>query len=479
MAELLKNSIITAEITGYSSSGDGISKIDGRVVFVKNALRGEHCRIKILKVNASAVYAKIEAVISPSPERLEPACSSFSKCGGCHLMHMTYEEELWMKRQRVEDSIRRIGGIHDVPVDPIIGAESISGYRNKVIYAVGGTAGNPLIGFYRSRSHDIIPIKSCDIGPEPAKAIADAVLRWMKDNNIEPYDERSHSGLIRHIFIRHGFKTAQTALCIVANTKKLPKTGALIDEITLSCDTVKSIVLNSNITRGNTVLSGKFTTLWGAVAIEDMLCGLKFILSPRSFYQINRDQAEKLYEKVLELAALSGEETVLDLYCGTGTITLYLARHAKSAVGAEIVPEAVADARRNAEINGVNNVRFISADASQAAVELEKEGLTPDVIVVDPPRKGLARDVIETICRMSPERAVYVSCDPATLARDLKVFSELNYMPSRIIPLDMFPRCAHVETVVLLSHRDFHNKNHDVNEAGRFCRPQLILRDKK
>lgn len=449
MQNITKNHILTAEIDGYSSSGDGIARICGRAVFVKGALRGEICNIKILKVNKTAIFAKVEDVISPSPKRQSAECLNFPKCGGCDLMHMSYDEELYMKQHRVEDAILRIGGI-GTSADKIIGSENQKGYRNKVIYAVGGTPGKPIVGFYRSRSHQIIPIASCSIQPEVAEAAAVAVSSWMEKHFIIPYDETKHKGLIRHIFIRHSFAASQTAVCIVANGQYLPEKEDLIKEITQKCPTVRSIVLNTNISRGNTVLSGKFKTLWGEDEIEDSLCGLKFRLSPRSFYQINHDQAEKLYEKVFELANLNGSETVLDLYSGIGTITLHLARYAKCAIGAEIVSEAVEDARKNACLNSIENARFLRADASEAALELEKEGLTPDVIVVDPPRKGLAQDVIETICRMNPKRCVYVSCDPATLARDLRIFAQFDYHTKKITPLDMFPRCAHVETVVLL-----------------------------
>ena len=453
MDELTKNNVLTAEITGYSSSGDGIARVNGRAVFVKGAIRGERCRIKILKANKTAVYAKTDEIIASSPERREPGCCSFSKCGGCHLMHMSYEEELYMKRQRVSDTLRRIGGI-DIPVDEIVRADSTVNYRNKVIYAVGGSAGAPVLGFYRTRSHDIVPIDSCVLQPEAAQAAAVAVLRWMKNYSVEPYDERRHLGLVRHIFIRHGFATNQTAVCIVANGRFLPNTGALVDEIRAQCHSVRSIMLNCNTKNGNTVLSGTFERLWGSDTIEDTLCGLKFRLSPRSFYQINSAQAEKLYNKAAHMAGLNGGETVLDLYCGTGTITLHMARRAGAAIGAEIVEDAVKDAHMNAENNGINNVRFITADASQAALELEIDGVKPEVVVVDPPRKGLAPDVIETICRLAPEKVVYVSCDPATLARDLKLFGELSYVTRKVTPVDMFPRCAHVECVVLMSRTE-------------------------
>lgn len=452
MNQLSKNDIINCDISGYSSSGDGIARVDGMVIFVKGALRGENCDIRILKVNKNAVFAKAEEIINPSPARREPECTQFSKCGGCDLMHMSYDEELFLKHQRVEDAIRRIGGI-DTPIDDIIGADSTTGYRNKVIYAVGGTAAEPEIGFYRSRSHDIVSASGCLIQPQVAENAATAVKSWMQEHSVDPYDEKSGKGLIRHIFIRHGFGTGETAVCIVVNGKSIPQSERLISGILSACPTVRSIVLNTNKSRVNTVLGVKFTTLWGSDYIEDTLCGLKFRLSPPSFYQINRNQAERLYNIVLQLSELKGHETVLDLYCGTGTITLHLARHAKKVIGAEIVSQATQDAVKNAEINAITNSSFITADASQAAAELAAQGLHPDLIVVDPPRKGLASDVIETICSMSPEKVIYVSCDPATLSRDLKIFNDLSYKTKRIVPVDMFPRCAHVETIVLLQRQ--------------------------
>lgn len=451
MPGVLKNELHTVTIRGYSSSGDGIAHIDGQAVFIKGALQGEECVIRILKAGKTAAYAKIEEFIASSPRRLTPSCPDFGKCGGCRLMHMDYGEELRMKEQRVKDAITRIGGI-EPRIEPIMGAGDIMRYRNKAIYAA--SAGG--LGFYRERSHDVVPVKSCEIQAEASEASARAVYNWMAEYGVPAYDEKTGKGLIRHVFVRHAFKTNQTMVCVSANGSSLPHTGALLDALVKSVPGLRGVVLNRNKSRGNTVLRGEFVTLWGKDFIEDMLCGLRFKLSPRAFYQINREQAETLYGKVLEYAALTGKETVLDLFCGAGTITLCLAAGAKRVIGAEIVADAVRDAEENARQNGIKNAEFICADAGAAAKTLEKSGLLPDVIVVDPPRKGLAEDVIEIIARLSPARVVYVSCDPATLARDLKLFHTAGLHTEKITPLDMFPRCAHVECVALLQNINQH-----------------------
>lgn len=450
MADIKKNSIYTVTVEGYTHDGDGVAHVDGRVFFVKGALRGETCEVQVLKDNNKVVYAKLHKILTPSPSRIVPSCANFGKCGGCDLLHMDYREELLLKRQRVEDALRRIGGLN-VPVTGIYGAESIQNYRNKAIYAVGIYEGRAVTGFFRERSHDIVPTERCLIQAEVADRAAAAVRHWMNKYFIAAYNEELRSGVIRHIFCRYAFATKKAQVTIVSHEKDLPHQEDLIDEIRRRCPETAGIVLNFNKTRGNTVLTGDFFTLWGDDYIVDELCALKFKLSPRSFYQINSAQAEKLYAKTLEYAALTGSETVLDLYCGTGTITLVLAGHAKHAVGAEIVEAAIKDAWENAALNNIENVDFICADAGDAVSTLKEKGIFPDIVVVDPPRKGLAPGVIGTITGLSPSRVVYVSCDPATLARDLKLFESLGYRAVEATAFDMFPRCAHVETVVLMS----------------------------
>lgn len=450
MEALTKNSIHTAEISGYSSTGAGIARIGGKVVFVKGAISGETCVIKILKDTKTVAYARIEEILSPSRYRTEPECPVYEKCGGCQLMHMDYAEELNFKLARVQDAISRIGGI-DLEVSSITGAEEICGYRNKAIFNVAQDSSGAYAGFYREHSHDVVRTECCKIQAEATSRAAAAVLSWMNAHGVPAYDESTHRGTIRRIFARHGFRSGETQVTIISATENIPAKAALIDEIISAVPGIRSIILNVNKTRGNTVLAGDFVTLWGDSYISDELCGLEFRLSPRSFYQINRAQAERLYNRAIELAALDSSSLALDLYCGTGTITLALAKKAGHVIGAEIVEAAIIDARENAQRNGITNAEFHCADASDIAKKLRNEGLRPDVIVVDPPRKGLAPDVITAAVDMAPARIVYVSCDPATLARDLKLFTEAGYQIAHAEAFDMFARTSHVETVCLMS----------------------------
>ncbi|MCL2367431.1 MAG: 23S rRNA (uracil(1939)-C(5))-methyltransferase RlmD [Oscillospiraceae bacterium] len=436
-----KNQLHTVTIKGYASDGAGVARIDGQVVFVKGAMDGETCEIRILRVAKQMAWAKIETIISPSPQRITPVCPAFGPCGGCDFQHMTYEEELRLKRQRVIDALARVGDL-DIPVGEIIAAERQDSYRNKAIFAVGqGADGTPVTGFYRRRSHQIFPVTACRIQGEAANCAATALREWMAAYDVAAYDEGSQTGIIRHLFVREARGMGKSAVCIVVTRADLPQTEALIAAIRRHCPTVSSIMLCVNQETGNVVLRGRFSTLWGDDHLVDTLAGLRFRLSPRSFFQVNPAQAERLYAKALDYADLTGAETVLDLYCGTGTITLIMAGRAKYAIGAEVVEQAVLDARENARINGIENAEFRLADAADIT------HLSPDVVVVDPPRKGLAEQVISQIAAMAPRRVVYVSCDPATLARDLARFTALGYRTREVTPVDMFPRCAHVECV--------------------------------
>lgn len=450
MDTLVKNQIHEAEITGYSSQGYGVCRILGRAVFVPGAICGELCRVRIVKVTASTVFGKLEEVLSPSPERITPVCAVFGKCGGCGLLHMSYKEEKRFKLERVNDALSRIGGL-DLSISEILAAPSRESYRNKTIYNV---APGPVFGFYRPRSHDVVPLDKCAIQPPCSDSAAQAVLRWMTENNIPAYDERTDSGCVRHIFTRCGFASGELQVTLIVRRLDRKHEASLIDAICSACPELKSLVLCKNETRGNTVLAGKLRTLWGSDSISDRLCGLEFDLSPFSFYQVNPVQAERLYTRALEYASPDGLGTVLDLYCGAGTISLCLARGAKQVYGAEIVPQAVEDARKNAVRNGITNAEFILGDAGKAALALEERGIRPDAIVVDPPRKGLDAEVIETCARMSPERIIYVSCDPGTLARDLKRFAQLGYKAVKGTAVDMFPGTRHIETVVSMSRID-------------------------
>ena len=442
-----KNQIVTLSIGGYSSEGDGIARLDGMAVFVKGALRGEECRVRLLKVGKTAAWGKVEQVIKPSSERITPDCPHYPKCGGCALRHMTYGEELQMKRQRVEDALRRIGGL-DISVDTIHGASDPARYRNKAQFPVSSKDGVS-VGFYRARSHDVIDVASCLLQQEAADAAGRAVKEWMVRYQIPAYDEVSHTGLIRHVYARTNRK-GESLVCLLCNGEKLPHERELTDELRLAVPGTVGIVLGINTEKTNVILGKSYRTLWGQDHLYDTLCGLSFKLSVPSFFQVNPAQTEVLYAKAAEFAGLTGVETVVDLYCGTGTISLVLAKNAGQVIGAEIVPSAIEDAKENARRNGLGNAEFICADAKEAAAELVRRDLRPDVISVDPPRKGMAPEVIGHIVSMQPKRVVYVSCDPATLARDCKRFGELGYVTVKAEAVDMFPRTHHVETVALL-----------------------------
>lgn len=452
MEHLSKNQIHESEITGYSSTGAGVCRINGRAVFVENALMGEIWDVLILKVGASSVYGKGVKLKLPSPERREPPCPIFGKCGGCDLMHMSYDEEKRFKLQRVNDALRRVAGL-DFSIREIIGADEkeLYRYRNKGIYAVTrGEDGQAVTGFYRERSHDVVPAPNCLIQTELSVKCAAALRKFMDETGISVYDEKTGKGQIRRLFTRCSMKYPQSVAVVVAAKGLHEHTYKLVDCLIKACPQLTGIILCINKSKGNTALGGEFHTLWGSDIIEDELCGLKFRISPASFYQINPRQAEKLYDRAVSYASPDGESTVLDLYCGTGTISLCLAQAAKRVYGVEIVESAVLNARRNAEENGMKNVDFHLGDAAQAAALLRNAEVHPDSVVVDPPRKGLSESVISTVAEMSPKRLVYVSCDPGTMARDLKLFSELGYQPQEGTAVDMFSRCANVETVCLL-----------------------------
>lgn len=447
MDDLKKNEIYEAAMTGFTSEGAGVCRIKGRAVFVPRALPGETWRVRIVKVTKTAVFGRGEERLTTSPERVEPDCPNFGRCGGCNLMHMSYECELQMKLDRVNDALRRIGGT-EVRAERILGSERVEGYRNKAIYAVGEGENGPVAGFYRTGSHDIIPAPNCLLQSDEASKCAGAVVDWMRTNGVSAWNGRS--GTVRHVYTRRARDGA--ALCCVVTGRRLSPslTRSLTEVLRIACPALTGVVECVNRTEGNTVLSGDFRTLWGSGTLRDRLCGFEFELAPQAFYQINPPQAERLYAQALEYALPERGGTVLDLYCGAGTISLCLSQRAERVIGAEIVPEAVENARANAERNGVTNAEFICADAGEAARELKSRGITPDAIVVDPPRKGMDAPALEAIASMQPDRLVYVSCDPATLSRDISRLRPLGYTPASALAVDMFPRTAHVETVMLL-----------------------------
>ena len=444
--ELAKNQEHTVTIEGYGEGGMGVARIDGRVVFVHGALRGEKCRVLILKTLKSVAFAKVLEVIEPSSERITPDCPYFPRCGGCTYRHIRYEEELRLKKQRVQDNLSRIGG-SDVTVEEILGARDTLRYRNKAQYPVSKDGA---VGFYRARTHEVIECEHCLLVKPEADAAAEALREYMQSCRVAGYDEKTGRGLVRHLYIRSN-AAGESLVCVLVNGDKLPKEDRLVTLLRDGCPKCTGIVLGTNTKKGNVILGDRYRTLWGSDRLEDTLCGKTFRLSVPSFYQVNRIQAERLYAKAIEFAGLTGQETVLDLYCGAGTITLALSDHAKKVLGAEIVPEAIDDARENAARNGVKNVEFFCGDASDVAKKLARENLRPDVITVDPPRKGLAADVVESIAEMQPGRVVYVSCDSATMARDVKRLADLGYTAQRACAVDMFPRADHVETICLLS----------------------------
>lgn len=441
-----KNEIHPLRMEGYGSAGEGVARLDGQAVFVKGALAGELCQVQLLKVGKSAAWGRVAQVVEASPGRQAPDCPQYPKCGGCQLRHMTYAEELAFKRQKVQDALRRIGG-WDGEVTVIHGARDPFRYRNKIQFPV---AEGPRVGFFRARSHDVIDAPDCLLQPLPATRLRQAFRDWMAEHHIPAYDEKAHQGLIRHFYVRVN-RRGQSLCAVIANGTALPRQQELIDALRQAEPGLVGVVLSINQDKTNVILGKQFRLLWGQDFLEDTLCGLSFRLSVPSFYQVNRDQTEVLYGRALDLAGLTGRETVLDLYCGIGTITLNLARRAARAIGAEVVPAAIEDAKANALRNGISNAEFLCADAGEAAQALADRGLRPEVITVDPPRKGLALPVIEAIVQMAPRRLVYVSCDPATLARDVKLLTQRGYTLQTAEAADLFPRTAHVETVVLLS----------------------------
>lgn len=447
---LEKNRVYPAEIVDYTAEGQGVARIEGCAVFVPNAIVGERCTVRILKTGKTWAAGKMEYLSVPSPHRVERACPVGKRCGGCDFQHMDYEEECRLKAARVRDTMNRLAdaGLERVELLP---APEIAAYRNKAVYPVASVRGRPAAGFYQAGTHQLVQTPRCAIQPREADRCREIVLRYMEACGIPAYDETTGRGLVRSIFVRRAVATGQVLLCLAVNGSELPQWQALDRQLRAEISGFATLVLSVHTRPGNAVLGTEFRVLSGPGWIEDVLCGLRFRLSARSFYQVNHNQAERLYQEAIRLAGIRKSDTVLDLYCGAGTITLCMASAAGRVIGVEVVPEAVEDARENARRNGVTNAEFFCGDAGEAARMLADQGVRPDVAVVDPPRKGLNGQVVETLCSMAPQRVVYVSCDPATLARDVARFRLHGYSLSHVLAVDMFPRCAHVETVVLLS----------------------------
>ena len=448
---LLKNQVYEAEITDYTTEGQGIAHIEGCAVFIPNVIAGEKVLVRIEKARKTWAAGKITQILEKSPHRVNRECPVAKKCGGCDFWHMDYEEECRLKAQRVKDCLNRIGG-ESIDEMPILAAPTCLGYRNKAQYPVASEKGRAYAGFFQAGTHQVVENDRCRILPEETDRVKDIVMNYVNKYHVPVYDELTGRGLLRHIYVRRGAVSGQILVCLVVNGDGLPKISALIDSLK-AVPGFATLVLSVNTKKGNAVLGDKFLTLYGPGYIEDTLCGLSFRLSPRSFYQVNHHQAQRLYESAISLAEIGKEDLVLDLYCGVGTITLAMASAAGKVLGVEVIPQAVEDAKDNAARNHIENAEFFCADAGTAALKLEAEGIHPDIITVDPPRKGLSLDAIEAIAKMSPKRLVYISCDPATLARDVALLKERGFEVRKALCADLFPRCSHVETVVLLSHK--------------------------
>ena len=441
---LMKNQVHAATIEGYTAQGAGVTHIDGMAVFVPGTARGDLCRIRLVKVLKNYAFGRLEEILQPSPHRIPADCPAFPKCGGCSLRHMSYEEELSFKKQKVQDALQRIGG-SDIEVSAIYGAQDTLRYRNKAQFPVGMAEGKPTWGFYRSRSHDLIPLDGCAIQDDRACAAAKAVCDWADAHQVRPYDETTGKGLLRHIYARTG--KAGLHLALVVTKDAIPAADDLLARVQAACPDLCGLVVNVNTRRDNVILGNTCRTIWGADRLDDDLMGASFLLSPLSFYQVNHAQTQQLYAHAIQQAQLDENTVALDLYCGIGTITLALARQCKTVIGAEIVPQAIEDAKENAARNGIQNAQFFCGDAGQTAEHLAKEGFAPDVIVCDPPRKGMDETAIAAILKMNPKRIVYVSCECETLARDAKMLCAGGYTLTHVHAFDMFPRTANIETI--------------------------------
>ena len=452
--EFRKNDLVTLEIEDCGIDGEGIGKADGFTVFVKDAVIGDTVTAKIIKAKKNYGYGRLMEVLKPSPYRVEPKCEFARQCGGCQLQALSYDQQLVFKTNKVKGHLERIGGFTDIPMEPIIGMDELFHYRNKAQFPVGrNKEGKIVTGFYAGRTHNIIENRDCALGVAENKEVLDRVIAHMEKYGIEPYNEATGKGLVRHVLIRYGYFTKEVMVCLILNGNKIPKEEQLVKSL---CEIpgMTSITINVNKKHSNVILGEEIRLLWGQEYITDRIGDISYQISPLSFYQVNPMQTQKLYAKALEYADLHGQETVWDLYCGIGTISLFLAQKAKFVRGVEIVPAAIENAKENAKLNGLENTEFFVGKAEEVLPrEYKKNGVYADVIVVDPPRKGCDETLLETMIEMNPERIVYVSCDSATLARDLKYLCERGYELRKVCPVDQFGMTVHVETVVLLSQQ--------------------------
>ena len=449
---LEKNKTYEAVVTDYTAEGQGVARVEGIAVFVANAIAGEKYLVRIEKVGKTWAAGKIVEILEKSPHRVQRQCPISASCGGCDFWHMDYEEETRLKAERVRQCLNRIGG-ENLTQMPILAAPVCTGYRNKAQYPVASKKGRVYAGFFKAGTHTVVENDHCLILPDETEQVRQIVVDYVNHYRITAYDETTGKGLLRHIYVRRGAVSGQVLVCLVLNGRKLPHSEDLIEKLQ-AVEGFTSLVLSVNTKDTNTVLGDEEIVLYGQGFIEDTLCGLSFRLSARSFYQINHHQAQRLYEAAIAQAEITEKDLVLDLYCGVGTITLCMAKAAGKVIGVEVVEQAVADAKANAKRNGIENAEFFCGDAGKAALKLEQEGIRPDVIVVDPPRKGLNADTIEALHRMSPRRIVYVSCDPATLARDVALLKNHGYKLKNAQAADLFPRCSHVESIVTMIQED-------------------------
>ena len=461
-----KNDVLTVKIEDMGHDGEGIGKCEGYTLFVKDTVIGDLAEVKVIKAKKNYGYARLMRLIKPSEHRVEPICPVARPCGGCQLQMLDYAEQLRFKEKKIAENLQRIGGMTEIPMEPIVGMETPFRYRNKAQFPIGQDKnGKRITGFYAGRTHQIMENRNCYLGVEQNEEILNRVLTWMEENRVPAYNEETGKGLVRHVLIRFGFTTKEIMVCLVVNGKKLPAEEKLIGSLT-ELKGMTSISLSINRERTNVIMGKEIHCLWGQSYITDYIGNVKYQISPLSFYQVNPAQTEKLYGLALEYAGLTGNETVWDLYCGIGTISLFLAQKAKKVYGVEIVPEAIADAKNNAKINQIENAEFFVGKSeeilpsyyNQYAKDHPGEQAHADVIVVDPPRKGCEENLLHTMASMQPDRIVYVSCDSATLARDVKVLGELGYEVKKVRGVDQFPMTCHVETVVLLSKGEVDSK---------------------
>lgn len=452
--EFKKNDIVTVKIEDMSHDGSGIGKADGYTLFIKDAVIGDEVEAKIMKTKKNYGFARLINVLVPSPDRTEPKCPKARACGGCQLQFLSYEKQLEFKKNKVDGNLRHIGGFQDFVIEKVMGMKEPWRYRNKAQFPFGKDKDGKIVtGFYAGRTHAIIPNRNCYLGVKENEEILNLIIAYMEENHVEPYNEETGKGLVRHALIRYGFTTKEIMVCLIINGERLPKKERLIEKLT-KVQGMTSITANVNKKRSNVILGDKIIPLWGQEYITDYIGNVKYQISPLSFYQVNPVQTVKLYETALEYAGLTGNETVWDLYCGIGTISLFLAQRAKQVYGVEIVPAAIEDAKKNAELNGIENAAFYVGKAEEVLPKKYKEeGICADVIVVDPPRKGCDEELLSTMLDMKPERIVYVSCDSSTLARDLKILCGEGYALERVAVCDMFPAGVHVETVALLTRK--------------------------